>query len=101
MTPASITSKEAEYPATLVRHSATSMSESGPKIRLVLLWHMHQPFYKNMLTGEYRLPWVRLHALKDYYGMVKLTEEFPKVHQNFNLVPSLMAQIQAYVCGEA
>ncbi|HZD33368.1 MAG TPA: glycoside hydrolase family 57 protein [Candidatus Angelobacter sp.] len=76
------------------------MSDSGPKIRLVLLWHMHQPFYKDMLTGEYRLPWVRLHALKDYYGMVKLAEEFPNVHQNFNLVPSLVTQIQDYVSGD-
>ena len=78
------------------------MSPNGsPKIRLVLLWHMHQPFYKDMVTGEYRLPWVRLHALKDYYGMVKLVEEFPQVHQNFNLVPSLVAQIQDYVSGQA
>ncbi len=82
------------------------MSNSGspqqsPKIRLVLLWHMHQPFYKDMVTGEYRLPWVRLHALKDYYGMVKLLDEFPDVHQNFNLVPSLVAQIQDYVSGHA
>src|SRR5215831_587412 len=77
------------------------MSDSGPKIRLVLLWHMHQPFYKDMVTGEYRLPWVRLHALKDYYGMAKLAEEFPGVHQNFNLVPSLIAQIQDYVSGQA
>jgi alpha-amylase/alpha-mannosidase (GH57 family) len=77
------------------------MSDTGPKIRLVLLWHMHQPFYKDMVTGEYRLPWVRLHALKDYYGMVKLTEEFPGVHLNFNLVPSLVAQIQDYVAGQA
>jgi alpha-amylase/alpha-mannosidase (GH57 family) len=74
---------------------------SSPKIRLVLLWHMHQPFYKDMVTGEYRLPWVRLHALKDYYGMVKLLDEFPQVHQNFNLVPSLVAQIQDYVWGQA
>jgi alpha-amylase/alpha-mannosidase (GH57 family) len=44
---------------------------------------------------------VRLHALKDYYGMVKLAEEFPGVHQNFNLVPSLVAQIQDYVSGQA
>ena len=73
------------------------MTTDGPKIRLVLLWHMHQPFYKDMVTGEYRLPWVRLHALKDYYGMVKLLDEFPDVHQNFNLVPSLVAQIQDYV----
>jgi alpha-amylase/alpha-mannosidase (GH57 family) len=77
------------------------MSFDGPKIRLVLLWHMHQPFYKDMVSGEYRLPWVRLHALKDYYGMVKLLDEFPDVHQNFNLVPSLVAQIQDYVSGEA
>ncbi len=78
------------------------MTHNGsPKIRLVLLWHMHQPFYKDMVTGEYRLPWVRLHALKDYYGMVKLLDEFPQVHQNFNLVPSLVAQIQDYVSGQA
>src|SRR5512137_2207923 len=72
-----------------------------PSIRLLFLWHMHQPFYKDLVTGEYRLPWVRLHALKDYYGMVKLLEEFPNVHQTFNLVPSLMVQIQDYVSGEA
>jgi alpha-amylase/alpha-mannosidase (GH57 family) len=72
-----------------------------PVLRLILLWHQHQPFYKDLVTGEYRLPWVRLHALKDYYGMVKLLDEFPKVHQNFNLVPSLMTQIQDYVDGTA
>ena len=76
-------------------------TEGSPKIRLVLLWHMHQPFYKDMVSGEYRLPWVRLHALKDYYGMVKLLDEFPEVQQNFNLVPSLVTQIQDYVAGHA
>ena len=69
------------------------------KLRLLLLWHMHQPFYKDLVSGEYRLPWVRLHALKDYYGMVKLLEEFPQVHQNFNIVPSLVAQIEDYNSG--
>ncbi len=72
-----------------------------PAIRVVVLWHQHQPFYKDLVTGEYRLPWVRLHALKDYYGMVKLLDEFPNVHQTFNLVPSLISQIQDYVAGAA
>ena len=72
-----------------------------PVVRLVILWHQHQPFYKDLVTGEYRLPWVRLHALKDYYGMVKLLDEFPDVHQTFNLVPSLITQIQDYVSGTA
>jgi alpha-amylase/alpha-mannosidase (GH57 family) len=72
-----------------------------PAIHLLFLWHMHQPYYKDLVTGQYRLPWVRLHALKDYYGMVKLLDEFPGLHQTFNLVPSLVAQLQEYVSGTA
>ncbi len=72
-----------------------------PALRVVVLWHQHQPLYKDLVTGEYRLPWVRLHALKDYYGMVKLLDEFPTVHQTFNLVPSLITQIQDYAAGTA
>ena len=72
-----------------------------PALRVILLWHQHQPFYKDLVTGEYRLPWVRLHGLKDYYGMLKLLDEFPNVHQNFNIVPSLMTQLQDYVAGTA
>ena len=72
-----------------------------PVLRVVVLWHQHQPFYKDLVSGQYRLPWVRLHGLKDYYGMVKLLDEFPQVHQTFNLVPSLITQIQDYVTGTA
>ena len=70
-------------------------------IHLCFVWHMHQPFYKDLATGEYRLPWTRLHALKDYYGMVKVLEDFPKVHQTFNLVPSMVVQIEEYASGKA
>jgi len=62
---------------------------------------MHQPLYKDLVTGEYRLPWTRFHALKDYYGMVKVLEDFPAVHQTFNLVPSMILQIQDYASGAA
>lgn len=62
---------------------------------------MHQPLYKDLVTGEYKLPWARLHALKDYYGMVKILDEFPEVHQTFNLVPSLLVQIEDYASGKA
>src|SRR5205809_539717 len=31
--------------------------------RVALLWHMHQPFYLDLVTGEHILPWARLHAL--------------------------------------
>jgi alpha-amylase/alpha-mannosidase (GH57 family) len=62
---------------------------------------MHQPLYKDLATGVYRLPWTRMHALKDYYGMVKILEEFPDIHQTFNLVPSLVLQIAEYASGKA
>ncbi|HTT63482.1 MAG TPA: glycoside hydrolase family 57 protein [Bryobacteraceae bacterium] len=71
------------------------------QIYLCFLWHMHQPFYKDLGSGEYKLPWTRMHALKDYYGMVQILEEFPKVRQTFNLVPSMMAQVAEYAAGQA
>ena len=72
-----------------------------PHLYLCLVWHMHQPFYRDLISGEYRLPWTRLHALKDYYGMVRMLGEFPEVHQTFNLVPSLLVQIEEYASGQA
>jgi alpha-amylase/alpha-mannosidase (GH57 family) len=72
-----------------------------PQIYLCFLWHMHQPFYKDLVSGQYKLPWTRMHALKDYYGMVQILEEFPRVHQTFNLVPSMMVQVAEYAAGEA
>jgi alpha-amylase/alpha-mannosidase (GH57 family) len=71
------------------------------QIYLCFLWHMHQPFYKDLVSGEYKLPWTRMHALKDYYGMVRILEEFPQIRQTFNLVPSMMAQVAEYAAGEA
>ncbi len=72
-----------------------------PQIHLCFLWHMHQPFYKDLVSGEYKLPWTRMHALKDYYGMARILEEFPEVHQTFNLVPSMLVQMEEYAAGEA
>jgi alpha-amylase/alpha-mannosidase (GH57 family) len=64
--------------------------------RVALLWHMHQPFYEDLATHEHILPWVRLHALKDYYGMVAMLREFPDVRMTFNLVPSMLVQLEAF-----
>lgn len=72
-----------------------------PRIYVCFLWHMHQPYYKDLVSGEYRLPWTRLHALKDYWGMVKILGEFPGLRQTFNLVPSMVAQIEEYASGQA
>ncbi|MDD5543718.1 MAG: glycoside hydrolase family 57 protein [Acidobacteriia bacterium] len=67
------------------------------KIKLAFLWHMHQPYYLNPLTGFVEMPWVRLHGLKDYWGMVQMLEEFPRVHLTVNWVPSLLRQIEDFL----
>jgi alpha-amylase/alpha-mannosidase (GH57 family) len=68
-------------------------------IHLVVLWHMHQPQYRDPETGRYVLPWTRLHALKDYWGMVEMLSEFPRFHATFNVVPSLGMQLEEYASG--
>ena len=70
------------------------------RIHLVLLWHMHQPQYRDPEAGRYVLPWTRLHALKDYYGMVEMLREFPKFHSTFNVVPALGIQLEEYASGK-
>jgi alpha-amylase/alpha-mannosidase (GH57 family) len=70
------------------------------KVHLVVLWHMHQPQYRDPENGRYVLPWTRLHALKDYWGMVKILEEFPDFHATFNVVPSLGLQLEEYASGK-
>jgi alpha-amylase/alpha-mannosidase (GH57 family) len=69
------------------------------RVHLMVLWHMHQPQYRDPSTGRYVLPWTRLHAIKDYWGMVRVLEEFPRVHATFNVVPSLGAQLEEYASG--
>jgi alpha-amylase/alpha-mannosidase (GH57 family) len=68
---------------------------------IAFVWHQHQPLYKSPIAGKYRLPWVRLHGVKDYLDMVLLLERFPQLHQTVNLVPSLITQLQDYINGNA
>jgi alpha-amylase/alpha-mannosidase (GH57 family) len=73
---------------------------------VAFVWHQHQPLYKSRAAStpdceQYRLPWVRLHGTKDYLDLVLLLEQFPKLHQTVNLVPSLILQIEDYISGKA
>ena len=70
------------------------------RLNVAFVWHMHQPLYKDALTGEYTLPWVLFHATKDYYDMAAILEEFPDVHQTFNLVPCLIEQLLEHGSGK-
>jgi len=71
------------------------------RLGVAFLWHMHQPFYKDPLTNKYMMPWVRLHGIKDYFPMAALVEEFDDMKATFNMVPSLVEQINDYVNNDA
>src|SRR5690349_18470373 len=70
------------------------------RVHLVLLWHMHQPQYRDPESGRYLLAWTRLHALKDYFGMVSMLKDFPNFHATFNVVPGLGMQLEEYASGK-
>lgn len=66
-------------------------------LKIVFLWHQHQPYYK--LEDKFILPWTRFHGVKDYFDLPEILHEFPKIKQTFNLVPSMLTQIQDYIDG--
>ncbi len=71
------------------------------RTRLALLWHLHQPSYRDGLTGRVLLPWTRLHATKDYRDMVEILRGYPAVRVTFNLTPVLLDQLEAIAAGES
>ncbi len=61
---------------------------------VVLFWHMHQPNYRDALTGLYLLPWTYLHAIKDYTDMAAHLEANPGARAVVNFTPVLIEQLQ-------
>src|SRR5580700_206239 len=74
----------------------SSFRGSMADIVLAFLWHQHQPYYPDDVAGENPMPWVRLHGVKDYYGMALHLLEYPEMHCTINLVPSLVVQLLQY-----
>ncbi|MGB5339769.1 MAG: glycoside hydrolase, partial [Gammaproteobacteria bacterium] len=69
---------------------------SEKPVKFVLCWHMHQPYYRDELQGDYQLPWVYLHAMKDYSDMAWHLEQHPKMRLVVNFAPVLLEQILDY-----
>ena len=66
------------------------------KLSIAFYWHMHQPVYQLTPTGDFLMPWVRLHAVKDYLDMVTYADKFKNLKLNFNLVPVLLDSLIDY-----
>ena len=66
------------------------------KLDLVILWHMHQPDFRNHASGEFAQPWVYLHAIKDYSDMAAHLEAHPGMRVVLNFTPVLLDQLEDY-----
>lgn len=64
-------------------------------LTLRFLWHMHQPDYRDA-SGRMGMPWVFLHAIKDYYEMPWLLSRHEGLKATFNLTPPLIEQLRLY-----
>lgn len=71
------------------------MANNG-KTKVVFLWHMHQPDYRDIMTGEYYFPWTYLHAIKDYVDMAAHLEAQPAAKAVVNFAPILLEQLDDY-----
>src|SRR5262249_17969649 len=75
------------------------MSAESVRVELVLVWHHHQPDYRSPRESSALLPWVRLHAVKDYLDMALRLAAHPGLRATFNFVPSLLDQIEEIGAG--
>ena len=69
------------------------------KLSVAILWHMHQPVYQDTDDGTFYMPWVRMHAVKDYLDMLYIMEKFPTLKLNFNLSPTILNAFRKYEDG--
>lgn len=64
------------------------------RLRVAILWHFHQPDYRQ--NGQAVLPWVRLHATKDYAELPAIHRDYPSLRLTYNVTPILLEQLDAY-----
>ena len=69
------------------------------KLNIAFIWHFHQPVYQENFESDFVMPWVRLHASKDYLDMLLRCDDHKKIKLNFNISATLLNSIQRYNSG--
>lgn len=76
--------------------AGTFQQKDNARLKLSLVWHQHQPLYRNRMTDFYELPWVRVHAVQEYLDSPRILQEYPQIKVVYNLQPSLIEQLEDY-----
>lgn len=69
------------------------------KLNIAFIWHFHQPVYQEKFSEDFVMPWVRLHATKDYLDMLLKCDKHKKIKLNFNISATLLQSIEKYNQG--
>lgn len=86
---------ESAIPQDLPVIEPESIGKVDDALNLAIVFHQHQPYYKNKLTGMYEMPWVRVHGMTEYVDSPGiLAQTGTKV--TYNLVPSFIEQLVDY-----
>lgn len=78
--------------------AAAAESRVSSPLQVCILWHMHQPDYRDPVSGQTLLPWTWLHGVKDYGEMLETIAE-TGARVTVNLVPTLLEQLERYSDG--
>ena len=83
-------------PNTLPKVVSGGVEKRADALNLAIVFHQHQPYYKNKLTGTYEMPWVRVHAMTEYVDSPGILAQNPGTKITYNLVPSFIEQLVDY-----
>ncbi len=79
-----------------LEHSTEEVEKLGDALNLAIVFHQHQPYYKNKLTGMIEMPWVRVHGMTEYVDSPGILAQHPGTKVTYNLVPSFIEQLVEY-----
>ncbi len=82
----------------VIANSGVNKAEDA--LNVAIVFHQHQPYYKNKLTGMFELPWVRVHAMTEYVDSPGILAQYPGTQVTYNLVPSFLEQLVDYHTNE-
>ena len=85
-----------QTPSDLTIEERATPEKVEDALNLAIIFHQHQPYYKNKLTNMYEMPWVRVHAMTEYVDSPGILERYPGTKITYNLVPSFMEQLLDY-----
>ena len=69
-------------------------------LHVAFVWHMHQPYYRSAARAPSTCPGRGCTRSRTTSTWSVRWHRFPDLHQTFNLVPSLVEQLEAYASGD-